>query len=59
MKYTDAEGRFPDLRNAPKPRWRDALARLAGPATRRHRLKEMQAHAIEELLCQRDCRGHT
>lgn len=52
-------GRFPDLRNTPKPRWRDALIKLAAPATRIHRLKELRTAAVEELLSEMDCRGRT
>ena len=59
MKHTNPEGRFPDLRNTQKPRWRDALLKLAGPATRIHRLKELQTAAVEDLLDNLDCRGRT
>jgi len=57
MKHTNPAGRFPDLRNTEKPRWRDALISLAAPATRIHRLKEMHTAAVEDLLDDRDCRG--
>ena len=30
--------RFPDWHNLPKPRWRDVLRALTGPAARMHRL---------------------
>lgn len=55
MKTTNAGGRFPDQANPPKPRWRDALIRLAAPATRIHRFKELQSAAVEDLLDKMDC----
>ena len=58
MHYTNPEGRFPDHNNPPKPRWRDALLRLAAPAARLHRYRELQSAAVEELLADKDCRGN-
>lgn len=59
MKHTKPAGRFPDLRNTEKPRWRDALTSLIAPATRLHRLKELQVAAVEEFMDDMDCRRHT
>jgi len=56
MQHAHPEGRFPDHTNPPKPRWRDALIRLAAPATRIHRFKELRSAAVEDLLDDMDCR---
>lgn len=59
MKHAESEGRFPDVRNAPRPGWRDALRKLAAPAERLHRYKVLQSEAVDELITDSDCRGRT
>ncbi len=49
------DGRFPDLNNLPKPRWRDALKMLAAPATRIHRYRNLRTEAIHEVMGDYDC----
>lgn len=48
-------GRFPDLHNPPKPRWRDALRALVGPANRLHHYRDLHARMVEEAISKRDC----
>lgn len=55
MQHKHPEGRFIDLSNPPKPRWRDALARLAAPAMRIHRLRNLNSAAVDELIGNPDC----
>lgn len=59
MQKQHPVGRFADLSNPPKPRWRDVLARLAAPATRLHRLRNLNSAAVDDLICDLDCRGRT
>lgn len=42
--------RLPDLSNLPKPRWRDALRLLAGPAVRLHRYRNLRNAMLYHLL---------
>lgn len=56
MKHKHPEGRFIDMNNPPKPRWRDALKQLAGPATRMHRYRNLHSAALDDLICDLDCR---
>lgn len=56
MKHEHPEGRFIDINNPPKPRWIDALRQLAGPATRMHRYRTLNSAALDELICDLDCR---
>lgn len=46
---------FPDRHNLPKPRWRDALRALAGPAVRLHRLRNLRSAMFYESIDERDC----
>ncbi|MGI9220619.1 MAG: hypothetical protein ACR2QS_06235 [Woeseiaceae bacterium] len=55
MKHRHSEGRFLDLSNPPKPRWRDALARLAAPALRMHRYRILNSAAIDDIIGDLDC----
>ncbi len=55
MNNRHPEGRFPDLSNPPKPRWRDALARLAAPAARIHRYRNLRTAAFYEATRHLDC----
>jgi hypothetical protein len=57
MNHKQAEGRFPDMSNLPKPRWRDALMKLAAPATRLHHYRNLRAEAIHEVMGDFDCEG--
>ena len=52
MNYQHSDGRFPDRNNPPKPRWRDALARLAAPAGRMHRYRMLTSETVDELICE-------
>jgi hypothetical protein len=51
-----AKARFPDMRNLPKPRWRDALAALAGPAMRLHGYRNLHKLTFYQAICQLDCK---
>ena len=55
MKRQHPNGRFPDLHNLPKPRWREALIALASPATRVHRYRNLRSSAFYEAMCELDC----
>ena len=55
MKRQQPNGRFPDLHNLPKPRWREALIALASPATRVHRFRNLRSSAFYEAMCELDC----
>lgn len=55
MNHKHPEGRFLDLSNPPKPRWRDALARLAAPALRMHRYRSLNSAAIDDIIGDLDC----
>ena len=50
--------RFPDWHNLPKPRWRDILRALAGPAQRMHRYRNLRAATFYEAECDYHCRKH-
>ena len=56
MKCQHSNGRFPDYSNPPKPRWRDALAALASPATRVHRYRNLRSSAFYEAVGDVDCK---
>jgi hypothetical protein len=57
MNHQHPEGRFLDMSNPPKPRWRDALMKLASPATRLHRYRNLRAAAINQVMADDDCEG--
>jgi hypothetical protein len=57
MTHKYPAGRFLDLSNLPKPRWRDALKKLAAPATRVHRYRNLHTEAIHEAMGEYDCEG--
>ena len=59
MKRQHPNGRFPDLSNPPKPRWREALIALAGPATRVHRYRNLRSAAFYEAMCELDCQDRS
>jgi len=48
--------RFVDLHNQPKPRWRDALAALMGPAMRVHNYRNLHKGMFYEAVCDIDCK---
>ena len=50
----NSKRRFPDLHNLPKPRWRDALAALAGPAIRMHKYRNLHKSMFYDVMCQMD-----
>ena len=51
-----SETRLPDLGILPKPRWRDALAALAGPAMRLHGYRNLHKSTFYQAICQLDCK---
>ena len=55
MNHKHPEGRFLDLSNPPKPRWRDALAQLVSPATRLHAYRNFRSAAFYEAIDDLDC----
>lgn len=55
MKQHHPAGRFVDLQNPPKPRWRDVLLSLVAPATRMHRYRNIRAAAFNDVLGEIDC----
>lgn len=59
MQANYPKGRFADWSNPPKPRWRDALIALAGPATRVHRYRNLHSAAVYEAFCEVDCKDHS
>jgi len=59
MKRQHPQGRFADWNNPPKPRWRDALIALAGPAMRVHRYRNLHAAALDDAMCEFDCRDRS
>jgi len=59
MNHKHPEGRFLDMSNPPKPRWRDALMKLASPATRIHRYRNLRTAAIHEVMVDHDCEGNS
>jgi len=56
MNRRHPTGRFADWSNPPKPRWRDALVALAGPATRVHHYKNLRSSALHDAICELDCK---
>lgn len=46
---------YPCKGNLPKPRWRDALAALVGPAIRVHRYRNLRSAIFYDALCEYDC----
>ncbi|MDA0706869.1 MAG: hypothetical protein O2907_07140 [Proteobacteria bacterium] len=59
MKDQHPHGRLPDWSNPPKPRWRDALVALAGPATRIHRYRNLRSAAFYDAIREQDCKDPT
>ena len=59
MKHQPSQGRFLDWSNPPKPRWREALVALAGPATRMHRYRNLRSAAFYDAICDLDCKDPT
>jgi hypothetical protein len=59
MKHRHPQGRFADWTNPPKPRWRDALVALAGPATRVHRYRNLRSAAFYDAMCEFDGKDRT
>lgn len=43
-------GRLADLHNLPKPRWRDVLRALAGPAERVHAYRNLHSRALDAAV---------
>ena len=56
MKRRHPQGRFADWSNPPKPRWRDALVALAGPATRVHNYRNLRSAAFYDAMSELDCK---
>jgi hypothetical protein len=54
MKRQQLQSRFPDWSNPPKPRWRDALLALLGPANRVHRYRNLRSAAFYDLMSDLD-----
>lgn len=59
MKHQHPQGRFPDWSNPPKPRWRAALAALAGPATHMHQHRKLRSAAFYDAMNARNCKDPT
>ncbi len=59
MKRQHPQGRFSDWSNPPKPRWRDALIALAGPATRVHRYRNLHTAALDDAMGESDCKDRS
>jgi len=51
------DSRLADLHNQPKPRWRDALKALAGPANRVHRYRNLHRSMFYDAMSEVDCKG--
>ncbi len=51
----NSSGRFLDLHNQPKPKWRDALMALALPATRVHQYRNLHKSMFYEAMRDVDC----
>lgn len=51
-----SSGRFADLHNLPKPRWRDALKALVEPAARVHQYRNLHRSMFYDAVCDFDCR---
>lgn len=51
-----SDGRFADLHNLQKPRWRDALSALASSAKRVHEYRNLHRSMFYEALCELDCK---
>ena len=54
MKQDKLNRHFPDLHILPKPRWRDALKALAGPALRMHEYRNLHRSMFYDAMCQMD-----
>jgi hypothetical protein len=50
-----SDGRFVDLHNLPKPRWRDALVALAAPARRVHEYRNLHRSMFYGAVRDLDC----
>jgi hypothetical protein len=59
MTHCYEHARFPDLHNPPKPRWREVVKALVGPANRLHHYRDMHARMVDEVLRERDCGGRS
>lgn len=55
MNHKHPEGRFLDLSNPPKPRWRDAIQKLLSPASRLHRYRNFRSTAFYDAVDDLDC----
>lgn len=55
MQYQAYRHRMPDLHNLPKPRWRDALRALMGPADRLHRYRNLHRQMFYDATRRLDC----
>jgi hypothetical protein len=49
-----SSGRFLDLHNQPKPKWRDALMALAAPAERVHQYRNLHKSMFYKAICEFD-----
>jgi len=56
MNRRHPQVRFADWSNPPKPRWRDLLVAMAGPATRIHRYRNLRSAAFYDAICELDCK---
>jgi hypothetical protein len=59
MKSQHPQGRFLDLSNPPKPRWRDALHALLGPANRLHHYRNLRSAAVYDVMGALDCKDES
>ena len=50
-----ANGRLPDLHNLPKPRWREAIRALVGPAARIHHYRNLHQSMLNDVVAKLDC----
>ena len=57
MERQRHDSRLADLHNLPKPRWRDALRALAGPAKRLHEYRNIHKSMFYDAMCEIDCKG--
>ena len=49
-----SSGRFLDLHNQPKPKWRDALMALSAPAKRVHQYRNLHKSMFYQAICEFD-----
>jgi len=56
MKHRHPQSRLADWSNPPKPRWREALIALAGPATRMHHYRNLRSAAFNDAMAELDCK---